>query len=362
LNRGPSEHLPAAEALRDSPFLRACRREPVDRTPVWLMRQAGRYMREYREVRAKVGFLELCKTPALAAEVTVTALGRIGADAAILFADILLILEAMGLRLEFTKGDGPVLHDPVRTAADVDRLRPPPEGSLAYVMEAVALCRKELPADIPLIGFAGAPFTLASYAVEGGGSRDYARTKALMRSDPGAWNALMGRLADATAAYLCGQLDAGAQAIQLFDSWVGCLSPAVYREFVAPHSGRVIRAVKAHRPDAPFIHFGAGNPLLLEAVRDAGGDVIGIDYRTEMDEARRRLGPAVAVQGNLDPALLTADRDTVLRAAKDVIDRAAAGPGGGVGHVFNLGHGILPETPVDNVLALVEFVHGYRPG
>jgi uroporphyrinogen decarboxylase len=343
--------------LTDSPFLRACRREPVPHTPVWLMRQAGRYMPEYREVREKHGFLELCKKPELAAEVTVTAANRLRVDAAIIFADILLILEPMGLGLEFVKGDGPVLHDCIRTAADLGRLRDPDPAELGFVLDAIRITRRELPAGMPLIGFAGAPFTLASYAVEGGGSRNYENTKRLMYSDPGAWHALMERIARATALYLNAQIAAGAQAVQIFDSWVGCLGPTEYRRFVLPHSRALIRAIT---PGAPVIHFGTGNPELLEIMRDAGGDVIGVDFRIDLDAAWRRLGAGVAVQGNLDPCVLLADRSAVLAEARAVLDRAASL--GRPGHIFNLGHGILPPTPVDNVLALIDFVHEYQAG
>ena len=336
--------------LRDAPFLKACRREETDRTPVWLMRQAGRYMKEYREVRAKTSFLELCKNPELAAEVTVHAAGRIGADAAILFSDLLPILEPMGLGLEYTRGDGPVIHRPVRDRADVDRLSEvAPEESLAFVFEAVRLCRAELPSHVPLIGFAGAPFTLASYAIEGGGSKSYAHTKGLMHRDPGAWRALMEKLVRALTKHLNGQIAAGAQAVQLFDSWVGCLSPSDYREFVLPHSRALIRGLT---PGTPVIHFGTGTGLFLEDMKEAGGDVIGVDFRTELDEAWARLGD-VAVQGNLDPVVLLADLPYIRKRVARVLEQA----GGRSGHIFNLGHGILPETPVDNVIALVDMVH-----
>ncbi len=336
--------------LRDSAFLKACRREKTDYTPVWLMRQAGRYMKEYREVRAKTSFLDLCKNPELASEVTVHAAGRIGADAAILFSDLLPILEPMGLGLEYTRGDGPVIHGPVREGADVDRLSEvEPEESLAFVFEAVRRCRAELPAHVPLIGFAGAPFTLASYAVEGGGSKSYAHTNGLMYRDPGAWRALMEKLVRAVTKYLNGQIAAGAQAVQLFDSWVGCLSPADYREFVLPHSRALIRGLT---PGAPVIHFGTGTGLFLEGMKEAGGDVIGVDFRTELDEAWDRLGD-VAVQGNLDPVVLLADLPYIRKRASRVLEQA----GGRDGHIFTLGHGILPDTPVDNVVAVIDMVH-----
>ncbi|WZP00045.1 uroporphyrinogen decarboxylase [Isosphaeraceae bacterium EP7] len=339
----------------DSPFLRACRREPTDVTPIWLMRQAGRYMAEYREVRAKVGFLELCKNPDLATEVTVTAAEILGVDAAILFADILLILEPLGLDLEFAKGEGPVIHNPVRTAADVDRIRPLESMEpLAYVTDAVRSIRSALNPKTPLIGFAGAPFTLACYAIEGGGSRHYETAKAFMYRDSGAWDALMTRLVDATVLYLNAQADAGAQVLQLFDSWVGVLGPDDYRQFVQPHMRRLFGALK---PGVPTIHFGTDTSTLLELQRDAGGDVIGLDWRVELGATWDRLGPGVAVQGNLDPVTLFGPVAEIERRAARILDQAAGRPG----HIFNLGHGILQHTPVDNVKALIDFVHGYRP-
>lgn len=338
------------EELRDSPFMRACRREPVPYTPVWLMRQAGRYMKEYRDVRAKYSFLELCKQPEVASEVTVYAAHRLNVDAAIIFADILLIIEPMGLELEFAKGEGPVIHNPVRSAADVDRVREVEDiSSLDYVYEAVRLTRRELRPNLPLIGFCGAPFTLASYICEGGGSKNYVNTKRLMYTDPGAWHALMSRIARALSQYLNAQIEAGAQAVQLFDSWVGALSPDDYREYVLPHTREVIQGITA---GVPVIHFGTGTATLLELQKEAGGDVIGLDWRVRLDEAWARLGD-VAVQGNFDSVALFTNPEVVRRRAKDVLDQAANRPG----HIFNLGHGILPETPVENVVALVEAVH-----
>ncbi len=337
-------------ALRDSPFLKACRLEEAPYTPVWLMRQAGRYMRDYREIRAKTPFLELCKNPELAAEVTVRAAQHIGADAAIVFSDLLLILEPMGLGLEYTKGDGPVIHRTVREAADVDRLSEvDPDESLAYVFEAVRRSRAELPAHIPLIGFAGAPFTLASYMIEGGGSRNYIHTKGLMYQDPGAWHALMERLVRALTRYLNGQIAAGAQAVQVFDSWVGCLSPSDYREFVLPHTRSLILGLT---PGVPVIHFGTGTGMLLEDMKEAGGDVIGLDSRVELDVAWNRLGK-VAVQGNLDPAVLLADLPYIWKKIQRILYQAD----GRKGHIFNLGHGVLPATPEDHAIALVDMVH-----
>ena len=337
-------------ALLESPFMRACRREPTPYTPVWLMRQAGRYMESYRRVRARVPFLELCKTPDLAAEVTVDAVERLGVDAAIIFADILLILEPMGMQLEFSAGDGPVLHNPLQTAADVERLREvDADESLPFVMQAVRAARAALPLDLPLIGFAGAPFTLASYMIEGGSSRQYTRTKQFMYTQPQAWHALMALLSRNVARYLNAQAAAGAQAVQLFDSWVGNLSPADYRTFVLPHSREVIANVV---PGVPVIHSGTGTSALLELMREAGGDVIGVDFRVELDDAWRRLGN-VGIQGNLDPAVLYAERPYIRRRVQEILRQAA----GRAGHVFNLGHGILPTTPVDNVRALIDDVH-----
>ena len=345
-----------SQPLENSVFMRACRREAVPYTPIWLMRQAGRYMREYREVRAKTTFLELCKTPSLAAEVTVTAAERLGVDAAIIFADILLILEPMGIDLEFAEGEGPVIHNPVRNAGDVGRLREVEDaGALSFVYEAISLTRRELKADVPLIGFSGAPFTLASYMIEGGGSKNYVHTKRLMYDDSGAWHAMMSLIARALVKYLNAQIDAGAQAVQLFDSWVGCLSPDDYREFVLPHSRAVIEGVKR---GVPVIHFGTGTGALLELMRQAGGDVIGLDWRVRLDEAWQRVGHDVAVMGNLDPVALFASQDALRSQAKRILEQA----GGRPGHVFNLGHGILPETPVENVIALVEMVHEMSHG
>jgi uroporphyrinogen decarboxylase len=338
------------EELRQSPFMRACRREPAPYTPVWLMRQAGRYMKEYRDMRAKHTFLEMCKKSDVAAEVTVYAAHRLNVDAAIIFADILLIIEPMGLELEFAKGEGPVIHNPVRTGADVNRLREVDDVSaLDYVYDAIRLTRRELKPDLPLIGFCGAPFTLASYICEGGGSKNYVNTKRLMYTDPGAWHAMMSLISRALARYLNAQVAAGAQAVQIFDSWVGALSPDDYREFVLPHTRAVVEGVTK---GVPVIHFGTGTAALLELMREAGGDVIGLDWRVRLDEAWARLGD-VAVQGNFDSIALFTTPEVVRQKAQQVLAQAAGRPG----HIFNLGHGILPETPVDNVVALIEAVH-----
>jgi uroporphyrinogen decarboxylase len=332
-------------------FLRAARCEPTPVTPVWLMRQAGRYLPEYRALRERYGFLELCKTPAAAAEVTLQPVRRFAVDAAILFADILLILEPLDVGLEFAKGEGPVIHRPVRSAADVARLRPlDVASSVGSVFETVRLVRRELPPRVALIGFAGAPFTVASYVVEGGASRDFLHTKRLMYEAPAAWHRLMEVLADATATYLNGQIDAGAQAVQLFDSWVGALAPDDYRTYVLPHTRAVIRAL---RPDTPVIHFGTGTATLLPLMRQAGGDVIGLDWRIDLDRGWAAVGDGVGVQGNLDPALLLAKPAVFRERVQAILARAAGRPG----HVFNLGHGVHQSTPVEHVQALVEMVH-----
>jgi uroporphyrinogen decarboxylase len=341
------------KTLTGYPFLKACRREPVSYTPVWLMRQAGRYLPEYRRVRDRFSFLDLCRDSDAAAQVTVDTVRRLGVDAAIIFADILLPLVPMGAGLTYEKGDGPRIAHTVRTPADVDALhRVSVEESLGFVAQTVSLVRRELEGEAPVIGFAGAPFTVASYAIEGGGSRNYIATKSLMHGDPGTWHRFMEIIARTTAEYLNMQIDAGAHAVQLFDSWVGALSPEDYRQFVLPHSRAVIRAL---RPGTPVIHFGTMTGSLLPDMRDAGGDVIALDWRVELDEAWARLGAGVAVQGNLDPVLLFTSPQTIENAVRDILRRANGRPG----HIFNLGHGILPETPVDNVLRLVEAVHEY---
>lgn len=320
-------------------------------TPIWLMRQAGRYMKEYRDLRSRVSFLELCRTPELVAETTVFAQERIGADAAIVFSDLLVVLEAMGIGLDYPSG-GPKLDPPVRTPADIERLAVPDPGALAYVHDGIAATRAGLKPDIPLIGFAGAPFTLAAYAIEGGGSRNFLHAKRLMYSAPEAWHRLMGLLVDTLVPYLVGQAAAGAQALQVFDSWIGALGPADYQTFAAPHTARLIAEVKAACPDTPIIHFGTGTAPLLSLQKAVGGDVIGVDFHTDLARARDELG-ATPVQGNLDPILLLAEPDYLCRRAQDVLDAN----GGRPGHIFNLGHGILPPTPVDNVARLVDFVH-----
>jgi len=310
-------------------------------------------MQEYRDLRARVSFIELCKDPDLVAETTVFAQERIGADAAIVFSDLLLILMPMGLGLDYIKGKGPQLTGAIRTAADVDRVQRAAPESLSYVYGGVAATRAGLKPEVPLIGFCGAPFTLASYACEGGGSRQYAHTKSLMYRDPGAWHALMEKLVDSLSGYLVAQIDAGCQVVQVFDSWIGALGPEDYVEFAQPHSARLIAAVKEARPDVPLIHFGTGSGQILELMRDAGGDVIGVDFQTRLDAARERLGDDQPVQGNLDPLVLYAETPYVEERAQRVLDQNAGRPG----FVFNLGHGILPRTPVDNVVRLIDYVH-----
>jgi uroporphyrinogen decarboxylase len=332
-------------------FLKACRREPVDCTPVWFMRQAGRYMAEYRALRAKHSILELCKTPELAAEVTLQPIDRFPLDAAIIFADILLPLEPMGLRLEFAAGEGPVIHNPIRDQAAVDRLNVVDGGELDYVADAIRQARRGLNGRVPLIGFAGAPFTLASYAIEGGSSRNYLLTKQLMYCEPKAWHQLMDKFARVITGYLRRQIKAGAQAIQLFDSWVGCLSVGDYVEYVMPHVQLIFEGLK--REGVPMIHFGTGTSAMLPQMREAGGDVIGVDWRIHLDEAWATVGHDVAVQGNLDPLTLFAPLHEIERRVEDILRRA----GGRPGHIFNLGHGILPTTPIEHVAATIDMVH-----
>ena len=341
-------------AWENSLWMKAARRQTVERAPIWLMRQAGRYMAEYRAVREKTTFMGLCKNPALAAEVMLTAVERLGVDAAIIFSDLLPILEPMGLDLEFTPGDGPRIHNPVREPADVDRVRELEDlGPLEFVMQTVSQTRAGLDENLPLIGFAGAPFTLASYAIEGGSSRSFARSKGLMYGHASAWHALLGRIARAVARYLAGQIEAGAQAVQLFDSWAGCLSPADYRQYVLPHTRAVIESIPS---GVPVVNFATGNPALLPMLSEAGGSVIGIDWRVDLNEAWQTVGLDKAVQGNLDPAVLLTDPDRIRQRAWEILDSVAGRPG----HIFNLGHGVLPQTPVENAIALVEAVHDYR--
>lgn len=340
------------ETTKNSVFMKACRLEETDYTPIWLMRQAGRYMREYREIRSKISFLELCKTPELAAEVTLSAVDRLGVDAAIIFADILLIVEPLGVGLEFSKGEGPRIKRPVRSGKAVDRINDFDPESLQYVYDALKITRRALDPKKALIGFAGAPFTVASYMIEGGGSRTYENTKGLMYKDPGAWHTMMEKLSTATASYLNNQIKAGADAVQLFDSWVGCLSRDDYKEFVLPHMKKLISEI--HK-DTPVIHFGTGTGALLDLIKESGSQVIGLDWRVDLAKAWRQIGYDKAVQGNLDPVLLFSTPSEIRRRTKKIMDKAKGRPG----FIFNLGHGILPKTPVDNVLALIDFVHEY---
>jgi uroporphyrinogen decarboxylase len=336
-------------------FLRACRREPVDATPVWFMRQAGRYMPEYRALREKHSLLTLCRTPELAVEVTLQPVRALGVDAAILFSDLLLPLAPLGIPFDFQAGEGPVIERPLRSRTDIEALRAfDPRQELGMVLEAIRLLRDELRDRVPLIGFAGAPFTLASYAIEGGHSNNFGLTKALMYSDPEAWHRLAALLADVVGDYLRAQVDAGVDALQVFDSWIGALDAQDYREFVLPHVAALFEKVKD--AGVPLIHFGTGTGHLLALQREAGGSVIGIDWRTPLDEGWRAVGEGAAVQGNLDPTLLLGPRERLLPRVDDVLRRA----GGRPGHIFNLGHGILPATPVDNVRAVVERVHAFR--
>ncbi len=337
-------------ALHDAPFLAACRRQRTERTPIWLMRQAGRYQAFYRDLRSRVSILELCKTPDLVADVTVTAAKRLGVDAAILFSDLLLPAEALGFHLEFSKEDGPRLDPVVRAAAVVDAIPELDCEALAFVYEAVRRTRSELPGDLPLIGFAGAPFTLASYLIEGGSSRHFEWTKQLLAADEGAWNALLAKLARGIAEHLNRQIDAGAQAVQLFDSWVGCLSPSDYRRYVQPHTRAVFAAL---RPGVPALHFGTGTGPFLRDFREAGGDVIGLDWRVELDRAWEEIGFDRGAMGNVDPVALLGPWERIESEARRILAQAAGRPG----HVFNLGHGVLPGTDEDLVRRLVAFVH-----
>lgn len=332
-------------------FLRACHLEETDRTPVWLMRQAGRYMKEYQKVRSKYGFVEMYKRPEVAVEVTLQPVKALGVDAAILFSDILVLVEAMGVDVKFTEGEGPRLHTKITGKKDVDSLyAPDPETDMPFVLKAIKLLRRRL--EVPLIGFAGAPFTLASYVVEGGGSKSYLKTKAMMYNEPALWKALMEKLSRTVAAYLSAQVDAGVQAVQLFDSWAGALSPNDYHRFVQPYTKKAIDSINGK---VPIIHFGTSTAGLLGLMRDAGGDIIGVDWRINLDDAWKRIGYDVGIQGNLDPATLFGSRKEILTGVKDILKRA----GGQPGHIFNLGHGILPNTPVESVKLMVEVVKKY---
>ncbi len=344
----------APVTLLNDRFVRACRRQPVDTTPVWFMRQAGRYMKEYRELRARHSMWELCRTPELATEVTLQPIRRFPLDAAIIFSDLLLPLPPLGVAFDFIKGEGPMVDQPVRTRADIGRLHGfEVREALAPVLEAIRLVKAELAGLVPLIGFAGAPFTLASYAIEGGHSTHYTHTKALMNGEPQAWHQLCALFADTALEFLRAQVEAGTDVVQLFDSWVGVLSPADYREFVLPHTRRIFDGLKS--TGVPSIHFGTGASTLLPLMAEAGGDVIGADWRIPLDDAWHLIGHDRAIQGNLDPALLLAPLPRLRAGADDVLARARGRPG----HIFNLGHGILPATSVEQVDALVHHVHAH---
>jgi uroporphyrinogen decarboxylase len=335
-------------------FLRACRREPVDVTPVWFMRQAGRYMADYRALRRQYSLLEICANPELAVAVTLQPLDLIDLDAAILFSDLLVPFTPMGLNFDFVKGEGPSIENPIRHAADVDRVRPfEPRQALAHVLKTISVLRLELEGRVPLIGFGGAPFTLAAYAIEGGPSTNYARTKAFMYSQPQAWHRLCERFAATMADYLKAQIEAGVQAVQVFDSWAGALGRSDYREFALPHTASILSALAP--TGVPVIHFGVGTTAILRDMTEAGGDVIGLDWRQPLDEAWAVVGHDRAVQGNLDPTLLLGPQDRMFDAADDILRRA----GGRPGHIFNLGHGVLPNTSIEHVQALAKHVHAF---
>ncbi len=337
----------------NSKFVRACKSQPVERTPVWFMRQAGRYMPEYRAVRKQYSLLEICKKPELAAEVTITAAEFLGVDAAIIFADLLLPLEVMGLPFHFAAGEGPVIEKPVRAVEDIALLRTDRADELGYVSEAVSIVAKHFANKIPVIGFCGAPFTLASYMIEGSGSRHYLHTKKMMYTAPAAWDVLMRKLVDVTTEYSAAQVRAGADVIQIFDSWVGCLSVEDYRRYVLPHVTAMVKRLQ--KTDAPIIYFGTDSATLLPAMNETGADVIGLDWRIPLDTGWSALGHHCAVQGNLDPVLLFAEWKELKSRAENILKLAARRPG----HIFNLGHGILPETPVENVKNLARFVQEY---
>jgi uroporphyrinogen decarboxylase len=338
-----------------SRFVKACKAQPVDRTPVWFMRQAGRYMPEYRAIRKQYSLIEICKKPEIAAEVTITAAETLGVDATIIFADLLLPLEVMGLPFHFSSGEGPVIEKPVRDAKDIERLRTDQAADLGYVAEAVRLVCKHFGSRLPVIGFCGAPFTLASYMVEGGGSRNYVHTKKMMYCSPAAWDELLGKLVAVVAEYAAGQVRAGADAIQIFDSWVGCLSVDDYRRYVQPSTRELVKCLQ--NTHAPIIYFGTDTATLLPSMKETGAEVIGMDWRIPLADGWRSLSFKGAVQGNLDPVALFANWKEIESRAREILRRA----GGRPGHIFNLGHGILPDTPVENVKALAKFVQEHAP-
>jgi len=337
----------------ESRFVKACKGLPVDRTPVWFMRQAGRYMAEYRAVRKEYSLIEICKKPKVAAEVTITAAEILGVDAAIIFADLLLPLEVMGLPFHFSAGEGPVVQKPVRSQEDVSRLRTDQASDLGYVSEAMRLVCQHFGSRLPVIGFCGAPFTLASYMIEGGGSRNYVHAKKMMYSSPQSWDQLMQKLVAVTSEYAAEQVRAGADVIQIFDSWVGCLSVEDYRRYVLPRTTELVKILQ--KTGAPVIYFGTDSATLLASMQETGAEGIGLDWRIPLDEGWKILGNRGAVQGNLDPVLLFAEWKELQSRAEDILRRA----GGRPGHIFNLGHGILPETPVDNVKRLARLIQDH---
>ena len=355
----PTNPNPANETAPEtnpdgSRFIRACLRQPVDRTPVWFLRQAGRYMQEYREVRKHHTLVEICKQPELAAEVTITAVEKLGVDAAIIFADLLLPLEPMGLDFEFQAGEGPVVHHPVRTAADVAALRTDRAGELTYVAKAIEKVAAHFRNELGIIGFCGAPYTLASYMIEGGGSRNYIHTKQMMYSDSDAWRLLLDKIVAVLEEYCRLQVDAGADVIQIFDSWVGSLGLADYRDYAFEASQRLVRSVQ--QMGVPVIYFGVETAGLLAQMASTGADVIGLDWRQPLDEGWRAVGHSHAVQGNLDPITLFAPLEVLEQRVKEILRAANGRPG----HIFNLGHGIVPNTPVENVQAVVRMVKEFR--
>ena len=339
--------------LSESRFIRACRRQPTDATPIWLMRQAGRYMPEYRAIREKVNMLDALRTPEIAHEITLLPINAFNLDAAIIFADILLPLIGMGLNLDFVKGEGPCIENPLHTPRDIDRLgTPPADETMPYTLEAIRMVAADLaPRNIPLIGFTGAPFTLASYAIEGGGSRNYERTKCMMYAEPAAWKRLMDRLVTVISDFLVKQAEAGASALQIFDSWVGALGPRDYAKFVAPYNKQIVENAK--KSGVPVIYFSTGSAALLDQITALDSDVVGIDWRIGLDTAWQQIGNTHAIQGNLDPVLLQAPWRELRGHIDTILEQANGRPG----HIFNLGHGILPDTPVDSVRRLIDYVH-----
>jgi uroporphyrinogen decarboxylase len=350
----PNTESREENTMSNDAFLKACRREKAGFTPVWLMRQAGRYMKEYMAIREKHSFLEMCRDPALACEVTLQPIKAFDLDAAIIFADILLPLDGMGINLEFTKGEGPSISNPVRTRKDIDAVKViKPEQDVPYLLEAIKMVKAELGGKVPLIGFSGAPFTLASYIIEGEGSKNYINTKKLMYSDPEGWKVLMDKISEVVIVYLEAQIAAGAQVVQLFDSWVGCLGPDDFKKFALPYTKRIIATVS--KKGVPIINFGTNTGTYLDLVVQGGGDVIGVDWKVRLDDAWKTIGHNKAIQGNLDPVVLFGPVSEIRKRVKEVLDMAEGRPG----HIFNLGHGIILGTPVDNVRAVIDAVHEF---